>query len=71
VAGLSPEFIVVVGEVTRAWNIAGPVIDGILERRQLGGRCTRILPSDPEAQPRLRGAVALVLQKYFSTAHFS
>ena len=71
VAGLSPEFIVVVGEVTRAWNIAGPVIDEVLKRRQLGGRSTRILPSVSETQPRLRGAVALVLQKYFSTPAFS
>lgn len=71
VAGLSPEFIVVVGEVTRAWNIAGPVIDEVLKRRQLGGRSTRILPSVSETQPRLRGAVALVLQNYFSTPPFS
>jgi predicted NBD/HSP70 family sugar kinase len=66
VAGLAPEFIVVVGEVTRAWTVVEPVINEVLKRRQLGGRCTRILPSDPETQPRLRGAVALVLQKYFS-----
>jgi predicted NBD/HSP70 family sugar kinase len=66
VAGLAPDFIVVVGEVTRAWTVVEPVIRDVLKRRQLGGRCTRILPSDPETQPRLRGAVALVLQKYFS-----
>ena len=66
VAGLAPEFIVVVGEVTRAWTVVEPVINGVLKRRQWGGSYTRILPSDPETQPRLRGAVALVLQKYFS-----
>ena len=71
VAGLSPEFIVVVGEVTRAWKVVGPVIDEVLKRRQLGGCYTRILPSDPGTQPRLRGAVALVLQKYFSAPPFS
>jgi predicted NBD/HSP70 family sugar kinase len=66
VAGLAPEFIVVVGEVTRAWNLVEPVIKEVLKRRQLSGSRTRILPSDPETQPRLRGAVVLVLQKYFS-----
>ncbi len=66
VAGLAPEFIVVVGEVTRAWNLVEPVINEVLKRRQLGGGRTRILPADPETQPRLRGAIALVLQKYFS-----
>ena len=66
VAGLAPEFIVVVGEVTRAWPVVEPVICDVLKDRQWGRSCTRILPSDPETQPRLRGAVALVLQKYFS-----
>ena len=66
VAGLAPEFIVVVGEVTRAWPVVEPVIYDVLKDRQWGRSCTRILPSDPETQPRLRGAVALVLQKYFS-----
>ena len=71
VAGLAPEFIVVVGEVTRAWNIVEPVLNEVLNRRQLGGSRTRILPSDPETQPRLRGAVALVLQKHFSAPSVS
>ena len=66
VAGLAPEFIVVVGEVTRAWAVVEPVINDVLKSRRWGGSCTRILPSNPETQPRLRGAVALVLQKYFS-----
>jgi predicted NBD/HSP70 family sugar kinase len=66
VAGLAPEFIVVVGEVTRAWNVVEPVLNEVLKCRQLGGSRTRILPSDPETRPRLRGAIALVLQKYFS-----
>jgi len=65
VAGLSPDVIVLVGEVTGAWKRIGPIIKEAVQRRQIGRRSTRVLPIDPQSQPRLRGAVALVLQKRF------
>jgi hypothetical protein len=36
-----------------------------VKRRAFTHAITRILPTDPEAQPRLRGTIALVLQNHF------
>jgi predicted NBD/HSP70 family sugar kinase len=65
VSGLAPDVLVVVGEVTRAWDKVGPVVAEAVKRRSLTHAVTRILPTDPDAQPRLRGTIALVLQKHF------
>ncbi|MEK7781526.1 MAG: ROK family transcriptional regulator [Verrucomicrobiota bacterium] len=65
VAGLSPDIIVLVGEVTSAWERVGPTINEIVKRRLATPLHTRILPTDPRTQPRLRGAIALVLQEHF------
>jgi predicted NBD/HSP70 family sugar kinase len=65
VTGLAPDVIVVVGEITRFWERVGPVINGIVKTRSFTHAPTRILPTDPATQPRLRGTIALVLQKYF------
>ena len=66
VTGLAPDVLVVVGEVTRAWDKVGPVVAETVKRRSLTHAVTQILPTDPEAQPRLRGTIALVLQKHFA-----
>lgn len=65
VTGLAPNTIVVVGEVTRMWNHIGPIITDAVNLRLADRYATRILPSDPADQPRLVGAVALVLQRHF------
>jgi len=65
VTGLAPDVVVVVGEVTRAWDKVGPVVAEAVKRRSFTHAVTRILPTDPEAQPRLRGTIALVLQNHF------
>jgi predicted NBD/HSP70 family sugar kinase len=65
VTGLAPDVIVVVGEITRFWDRVGPVISDIVKKRSFTHAPTRILPTDPATQPRLRGTIALVLQKYF------
>jgi len=67
--GLAPDVIVIVGEVTRAWNRIGPIIDEVVNRRVVTGVRTRIVPADPRTQPRLRGTIALALQKYFGAPH--
>jgi predicted NBD/HSP70 family sugar kinase len=66
VTGLAPDVLVVVGEVTRAWDKVGPVVAEVVKCRSLTHAVTRVLPTDPEAQPRLRGTIALVLQKHFA-----
>lgn len=63
---LSPEVIVLVGEVTRVWKQVEGVIKGVLEERLVTGVRPGIIPTGPEA--RLRGAVALVTHKHFGTA---
>jgi len=65
VTGLAPDVLVVVGEVTRAWNRVGPIVEREIKSRSFTHAATRVLPTDPEAQPRLRGTIALVLQKHF------
>lgn len=65
VTGFAPTLIVVVGSVTRLWERVGPIIDRIVEAKSPQAAKTRITPVDEFAQPRLRGAIALVLQKHF------
>jgi len=61
VTGLAPEAIVVVGEVTRAWDRVGPIITDVVQRRSSTHARTLITASGPAPQPRLRGIIALVL----------
>ena len=63
--GLAPEVMVIVGEVTSAWDRVGPVILETVKQRSLAHVTTRIVPTDPATQPRLRGAVTLVVQQHF------
>lgn len=65
VTGLAPDVIVVIGEVTRVWNQIGPVIDEVIKGRSFTHAPTRVIPTDPASDPRLRGTIALVLQKHF------
>ena len=65
VTGLAPDVIVIVGEVTRAWSRIGPIVDQVIKERSFTHAAPRIFPTDPASQPRLRGTIALVLQKHF------
>jgi predicted NBD/HSP70 family sugar kinase len=66
VAGLAPERIVVVGDLTRAWKRFGPVIESELQAQILPGGCMpRLEPAHEDGMARLRGTVALILQKDF------
>lgn len=64
VAGLAPEEIVVVGEFTRLWQRFGPVIEAEVAAGVLVGAPPRVRPAEG-SMARLRGALALVLQKHF------
>jgi predicted NBD/HSP70 family sugar kinase len=63
--GLAPEVIVIVGDVTAAWDRVGPFVMDEVRRRSLPHAPTRIVPTDRATQPRLRGAVTLVVQQHF------
>ena len=65
VSGLAPQVIVVIGEVTSAWDRIGPIVADVLRRRALNETPTRVVPTDHKTQPRLRGAVTLVVQQHF------
>jgi predicted NBD/HSP70 family sugar kinase len=65
VTGLAPDIIVVVGEITGSWNRVGPIINELVKKRSFTHAPTRIVPTDPAGDPRLRGTIALVLQKHF------
>ena len=66
VAGLAPERIVVIGELTKSWRRFGPVIESEVRALVLqGGFPPLLIPAHEEGMARLRGTVALVLQKHF------
>ncbi len=71
VSGLAPDVIAVIGEVTRVWHLIGPIIDDEVKRRSFTHAKTRIVPTDSAAEPRLRGTIALVLQKHFWAPSFA
>jgi predicted NBD/HSP70 family sugar kinase len=66
VTGLAPDVIVLFGEFTEAWPRMEPIIRKVLRERQPTRASTVIVPTDPSTQPRLRGTIALVLQKHFT-----
>ncbi|MGO9642477.1 MAG: ROK family protein [Candidatus Acidiferrales bacterium] len=65
VAGLAPEEIVVVGEFASQWARFGPVIEKEVAAAVLVGKSPRIRPAAEPGVARLRGTVALVLQRHF------
>jgi predicted NBD/HSP70 family sugar kinase len=68
VAGLAPERIIVIGDLTQSWEHFGPVIESEMQTSTLPGRCApRVIPSRNDGMDRLRGTVALVLQNDFGT----
>ncbi len=67
VAGLAPERIVVVGDVTRSWPRFGSVIEAEIRAQVLPGAIVpKLVPVYEDGTARLRGTVALVLQKHFT-----
>jgi predicted NBD/HSP70 family sugar kinase len=66
VAGLAPERIILIGDFTRSWRRFCPVIEAEVHDQVLPGGCAPdLVPSHEDGMARLRGTVALVLQKHF------
>jgi predicted NBD/HSP70 family sugar kinase len=62
VARLDPEQIVIIGDLTRSWHRFGPVIQAEVRAQGLsGGGAPRLIP-------RLRGTLALSLQRHFGVS---
>lgn len=69
VAGLDPEQIVIIGDLTRSWHRFGPVIQAEVQAQGLsGGVAPKLIPVHEDGMARLRGTVALVLQKHFGVS---
>ncbi|HXJ44040.1 MAG TPA: ROK family transcriptional regulator [Bryobacteraceae bacterium] len=67
VTALAPERIVVIGDLTRSWARFGPAIEAEVNARVLPGtQPPPVVPAHQDGLARLRGTVALVLQKHFS-----
>jgi len=66
VAGLAPERIMLIGDLTRSWHRFGPVIEAEVKAQVLpGGSPPAVIPVHEDGMARLRGTVALILQKHF------
>lgn len=71
VAALAPEWIVVVGDLTRCWDRVGPVIQSEVSAQVLpGGMAPRVVAANEQGLARLRGTVALVLQNDFGVPNW-
>ena len=69
VAGLAPEEIVVVGEFASQWPRLGPIIEAEVAAAVLAGKPPRVRAASAEPSlARLRGTVALVLQRHFGAS---
>ncbi|MBS1813908.1 MAG: ROK family protein [Acidobacteria bacterium] len=66
-ASLSPEAIVIDGDIVSAWNIAGPIIEKAAQQSVLSGVAPRVIPSTDGELGRLRGAAAVLLQRRSGT----
>lgn len=64
VAAVSPEVILVTGDITSAWSRVEPVIQQELASLVLAGPAPRLVPVEESEVARLRGAAALVLQRH-------
>jgi len=72
VAGLAPERIIVIGDLTRSWQRFGPIIEAEVQAQVLpGGSVPQVIPAHEDGMARLRGTVALVLEKHFGDPHLA
>lgn len=63
-AAISPEVILVTGDITSAWSRVSPIIEEEIASQVLAGSPPRLMPVDESEVARLRGAAALVLQRH-------
>ncbi len=70
--GLNPECVILDGELTKAWNIIGEVIEKNLARGVPGleREHVRIIPSPMKQKPSLVGAISLALCGHFAPPAF-
>lgn len=65
-AALSPEVILITGDITSAWPRVSPIIEEEVRTQVLAGTPPHLVPVDESEVARLRSAAALVLQNHTS-----
>jgi len=63
-AALSPEVILIAGDITTCWARFGPMIQAELEATMLAGHTPQLGITNDSELARLRGAAAVVLQRH-------
>jgi len=63
-AALSPEVILLTGDITASWATFGPIVQAELEAQMLAGAAPRLLVTTDGELARLRGAGAIALQRH-------
>jgi predicted NBD/HSP70 family sugar kinase len=64
-AGLAPDMIIIVGDIAQVWNKVGPVVKDVVRQRTSTHASVKVTASGMASLPRLRGIIALVLQRTF------
>jgi predicted NBD/HSP70 family sugar kinase len=68
VAGLAPERILLVGDLTRSWHRFGSIIESEVRGQVLpGASMPKLIPTYEDGMARLRGMLELVMQKDLGT----
>src|SRR5437867_3623345 len=67
IVGLSPEFVVIAGAITRAWALLIPEIEAQMRRRLhgFGHEPVHVVPTSFREKPSLVGAISLGIAEYF------
>lgn len=71
-AALSPEVVLVIGDVTSSWARIAPLVEEEMAATMLAGTAPRLAAASDGELARLRGAAALVLQRhsgYYRSTH--
>ena len=70
IKGLSPEAVIVGGQIARAWPLIAAELKNAVEKNNIcrGLKSARIIPSTLGDEPRMMGALSLVLSRKFAAA---
>lgn len=71
-AALSPEVVLVIGDLTSSWTRIAPIVEEEMAATMLAGKPPRLAAASDGELARLRGAAALVLQRhsgYYRSTH--
>jgi len=63
-AALSPEVVIVIGDITALWTRLAPIVEAELAATMLAGTPPKVIAASDGELARLRGAAALVLQRH-------